>query len=36
MIEENKYRSDVMKKYFNKELVMSTEGNENFQNVTKL
>ena len=35
MIEESKYCSDVMKKHFNKELVMTTEGNEDFKNSTK-
>ena len=35
MIEESKYCSDVMKKKFNKELVMTNEDNENFKNSTK-
>ena len=35
MIEESKYCSDVMKKYFSKELVMTNEDNENFKNSTK-
>ena len=35
MIEESKYCNDVMKKYFNKELVMTKEDNENFGNSTK-
>ena len=35
MIEESKYCSDAMKKYFNKELVMTKEDNENFKNSTK-
>ena len=35
MIEESKYRSDVMKRHFNKELVMSKEDNEDFENSTK-
>ena len=35
MMEESKYCSDVMKKYFNKELVMSKEDNEDFENSTK-
>ena len=35
MIKENKYCSDVIKKYFNKELVMSKEDNGNFKNSTK-
>ena len=34
MIEESKYCSDVMKKYFNKELVMTKEDKENFKNST--
>ena len=34
MIKESKYCSDVMKKYFNKELVM-TKDNEDFENATK-
>ena len=35
MIEESKYCSDVMKKHFNKELVMTKEDNENFKKFTK-
>ena len=35
MIEESKYCSEVMKKHFNKELVMTKEDNENFKNCTK-
>ena len=35
MIEERKYYRDVMKKHFNKELVMSKENNENFKDSTK-
>ena len=35
MIEEKKYCSDVMKKHFNKELVMTKEDNEGFENSTK-
>ena len=35
MIEESKYCSDVMKKHFNKELVMTKEDNEDFKNSTK-
>ena len=31
MIEESKYCSDVMKKYFNKELVMIKEENQDFK-----
>ena len=30
MIEESKYRSDVTKKHFNKELVLTKKGKENF------
>ena len=35
MIEESKYCSDVIKKYFNKELVMTKEDNEDFKNFAK-
>ena len=35
MIEERKYCSSVMKKYFNKELAMTKEDNEDFKNSTK-
>ena len=35
MIKESKYCSDVMKKHFNKELVMTNEDNEDFENATK-
>ena len=35
MIEENKYCSGVMKKHFNKELVITKEDNENFKNSIK-
>ena len=35
MIEESKYCSDVMKKLFNKELVMSKKDNEVFENSAK-
>ena len=35
MFEESKYYSDVMKKCFNKELVMTKKGNEDFENSTK-
>ena len=34
MIEESKYRPDMMKKHFNKELVMTREDKEDFQNCT--
>ena len=35
MIEESKYCSDVMKKHFNKELVMTKEDNESLNKPTK-
>ena len=35
MIEKSKYCSDVMKKHFNKELVMTKEDNEEFKTSTK-
>ena len=35
MIEESKCCSDVMKKHFNKELVMTKKGNEDFENSAK-
>ena len=35
MIKESKYCSDVMKKHFNKELVMTKKDNEDFENSTK-
>ena len=35
MIEEKKSCSDVMKKHFNKELVMSEKDDEDFENSTK-
>ena len=35
MIEESKYFSGVMKKHFNKELVMTKEDNRGFENSTK-
>ena len=35
MIKESKYRSDAMKKYMNKELVMTKEDNEDFESSTK-
>ena len=35
MIKESKYYSDVMKKHFNKELVMTKEDKKDFQNSTK-
>ena len=36
MIEESKYCSDVIKKYFNKELVMTKKDNEDFENFINL
>ena len=35
MIEESKYCIDVMKKHFNKELVTTKKGSEDFENSTK-
>ena len=35
IIEESKYCSDVMKKHFNKKLVMTKKGNKDFENSTK-
>ena len=35
MIEESKHCSEVMKKHFNKELVMTKEDSEDFENSTK-
>ena len=35
MIKESKNCNDVLKKYFNKELVMTKEDNEDFKNSTK-
>ena len=35
MIKESKYCSEVMKKHFNKKLVITKEDNENFENSTK-
>ena len=35
MVEESKYCSDMMKKIFNKEHVMTKEDNEDFKNFTK-
>ena len=35
MIEESKYCTDVMKKHFNEELVMTNEDNKDFENSTK-
>ena len=36
MIKESKYCSDVMKKDFNKELVMTKKDNEHFKNYLML
>ena len=35
MVEESKYCNEVIKKHFNKELVMTKVGNDNFKNSTK-
>ena len=35
MIEESKYCSEMVKKHFNKELVMTKEVNKDFENSTK-
>ena len=35
MIEESKYCSDVMKRHFNEELVITKKDNEEFENYTK-
>ena len=35
MIDESKYCSNVMKKKFNKELMITTKDNEDFENSTK-
>ena len=35
MIDESKYCRDVMKKHFNKELVMTKKNNEDFEHSTK-
>ena len=35
MIEESKYCSEVMKKHFNKELVMTKEDDEDFESSAK-
>ena len=35
MIEESKYCCDAIKKHFNKELVMTKENNEDFENSAK-
>ena len=35
MIEDSNYCSDVIKKHFNKELVITKEDNEDFENLTK-
>ena len=35
MAKENKYCSDVTKKYFNKEFMLNKKDNEDFENSTK-
>ena len=35
MIEESKHYNEAMEKHFNKELVMTKEGNKDFKNSTK-
>ena len=35
MIEESKYCSDLMKKHFNKELLMTKKDNEDFENLNE-
>ena len=35
MVEESKYCYEVMTRHFNKELVMTKVGNDNFKNSTK-
>ena len=35
MIAESKYSSDMIQKYFNKELVIAKQDNENFKNCIK-
>ena len=35
MVKESKYRSRVIKKHFNKELVMTKEDDENFKGSAK-
>ena len=35
MVKESKYCSEVIKNLFNKELVMTKKGNEDFENSTK-
>ena len=35
MVDEHKNYSDMTKKHFNKELVMTTEDNEDFNNTPK-
>ena len=34
LVKENKFCADFMKKHFNKELVMTKEGGEDFENST--
>ena len=35
MVEESKFCTDIMKKYFNKELMMTKEDDEDFENSNK-
>ena len=35
MVEESKYCSDILKKHFNKELVINKKDDEDFKNSTK-
>ena len=35
MIEEGKFCSDIMRRHFNKEIVLTEKDNENFKNSTK-
>ena len=35
MVEESNYCNDVVKKHFNKELLMTQKNNEDFKNSTK-
>ena len=35
MIEERKYCTDIMKKYFNKKFAMTKKDDEDFENFTK-
>ena len=35
MIEKSKYYTDIIKKHFNKELLMTKKDNKDFENSTK-